>query len=98
MQNWFYKNLGDAMLADDSLQQIKQLFLQAYPDPAQQSDKAILYYHLSEGRLHCEVMVYFSPGCSSLAQALAADPCQKPSSSGLSLLIGDVRTLPHFND
>ncbi len=92
MQNWFYKNLGDAMLADDSLQQIKQLFLRTYPDPKQQSDKAILYCHLSEGRLHCEVMVYFSPGCSSMAQALAADPCHEPSNSDLSLLVGKLKT------
>lgn len=94
MQCWFYKNLGDAMLADDSLQQIKQLFLQSYPDPSQHSDKCILYYHLSERRLHCEVTVYFSPACRSMAQALDATPCEQPSSSGLGLLVGKLKTPP----
>ncbi len=91
MQSWFQKNLGDAMLADDSLQQIKHLFLQTYPNPSQRSDKGIFYCHLSEGRLHCEVMVYFSPTCNAIAHTLAAAPCKTPVNSGLSLLAGNLK-------
>ena len=43
----------------------------------------------SEGRLHCEIMAYFSPAASYIAEAFDAEPCEKPVRSGLALLSGD---------
>ena len=44
--------------------------------------------HNSEGHLHCQVEVYFSPAAAFLAKEIDADPCNKPSIDGLDLLIG----------
>jgi hypothetical protein len=43
----------------------------------------------SEGRLHCEVIVYFSPAAQQVAMAFGAEPCEKPARDGLGLLAGD---------
>jgi hypothetical protein len=93
MFSWFQKNLGDASLAQENLQQLKQQFLQTYPDQSATHDKALFYRHQSEGRLHCEVIVYFSPATADLATAVAATTCNKPDFSNLGLLIGDQRSI-----
>ena len=51
-------------------------------------DMAVFIRHESEGRLHCEIMVYFSPASVAIAKGFDADPCEKPSPAGLSLLLG----------
>ena len=43
----------------------------------------------SEGRLHCEVIGYFSPAAVEVAKAFDAQPCTKPMQAALSLLAGD---------
>ncbi len=48
----------------------------------------LFYRHEAEARLHCEVMVYFSPACSPIAKILGAKPCKTPSKVGLSYLAG----------
>lgn len=83
---WFTKSLGDAMLADASLEHLRSLFQAMYPLPADET--ALFFRHESEGRLHCEVWVYFSPSSRSIAQAVNATPSHKPFSPGLSLLAG----------
>lgn len=86
ISTWFTKNLGDAMLADASLEHLRTLFLAMYPSPADEA--GIFFRHESEGRLHCEVKVYFSPTSILVARAVSAIPSQKPSPAGLSLLAG----------
>lgn len=86
ISSWFTKNLGDAMLADASLEHLRTLFLTMYPLPA--DEVAMFFRHESEGRLHCEVKVYFSPTSILIAQAVSAVPSRKPSPAGLSLLAG----------
>ena len=43
----------------------------------------------SEGRLHCEVIAYFSPAAHEVAEIVEAEPCAKPARAGLGLLAGD---------
>jgi hypothetical protein len=50
---------------------------------------AVFTRHESEGRLHCEVMAYFSPSASEAAEAFDGQPCAKPARAGLGLLAGD---------
>ncbi len=50
---------------------------------------AVLTRPESEGRLHCEVIAYFSPAAADIAKAFDAEPCEKPARAGLGLLIGD---------
>lgn len=88
MRNWFLKNLGDAMLADDQQDRIKQLLLSAYSDADSPKEMAAFIRHESEGRLHCEVKIYFSPMSIAVAREVNAEPCEKPSPDGLSMLAG----------
>ena len=88
MRNWFLKNLGDAMLAGDQQDRIKQLFLSANSDANSPKEMDAFIRHESEGRLHCEVKIYFSPMSIDVAREVNAEPCEKPSPDGLSLLAG----------
>lgn len=88
MNTWFTKNLGDAMLAGEALAKLEADFLSACRKPYHPDGMAIFIRHESEGRLHCEVKAYFSPDAANLAKAVDADPCAKPSRTGLSLLVG----------
>jgi hypothetical protein len=88
MNVWFSKNLGDAMLAQESLDKIEKFFLSAYGKAGSHKEAAVFIRHESEGRLHCEVKVYFSPGSDIVAREFDADPCARPSCDDLSLLVG----------
>ena len=88
MRNWFIKNLGDAMLAGDQQDRIKQLLMSAYSDAGSPGEMAAFIRHESEGRLHCEVKIYFSPMAITVAREVDAEPCEKPSPDGLSMLAG----------
>jgi hypothetical protein len=88
MRNWFLKNLGDAMLACDQQDRIKQLLLSAYVHDGSPKEMAAFIRHESEGRLHCEVKIYFSPMSVAVAREVNAEPCEKPSPDGLSILAG----------
>ena len=88
MSTWFTSNLGDAMLAGDPLDHIKALLLSAYEGVSDSKEMAVFMRHESEGRLHCEVRIYFSPPAVDVAKAVGAIACRKPASDGLSLLAG----------
>lgn len=88
MTGWFAKNLGDAMLAWDSLDRIESLYTTLYGVADGRRDIAVFIRHESEGRLHCEVMAYFSSDAFLLAAALDAAPCERPSKHDLSLHVG----------
>ncbi len=88
MRDWFLKNLGDAMLACDQQDRIKQLLLSVYAHADSPKEMAAFIRHESEGRLHCEVKIYFSPMSAAVARQVNAEPCEKPSPNGLSILAG----------
>lgn len=88
MDSWFTKNLGDAMLASETLARIKKIFIEAHRATGEPSDMALYVRHESEGRLHCEVKIYLSPASSELAREIDARACEKPSLTGLGLLAG----------
>jgi hypothetical protein len=88
MNCWYTTNLGDAMMAGEALEQIKELFSVEYENGHSSKDRALFLRHESEGCLHCEVKVYFSPATVLVAKTVHATPCNKPSSDGLGLLAG----------
>ncbi len=91
MNTWFSCNLGDAMLATERLDAIQRCFLSVYEKLNQPEDMAIFYRHESEGRLQCEVKVYFSPKCATLAQEFDAIKSPRPASGDLGLLAGSPK-------
>jgi hypothetical protein len=92
MSIWFKKNLGDAMLAGDSLEKIEALFISVYGKADSAKELAVFIRHESEGRLHCEVIAFFSPDSVFVAREFDADPCERPSKYGLSLLVGSAES------
>ncbi|MBA1146600.1 hypothetical protein H0Z60_05965 [Ectothiorhodospiraceae bacterium WFHF3C12] len=89
MTRWHALNLGDAMLADPELQRLERAFELAYGADHDAGEKALFLRHESEGRLHCEVLVYFTPATRELAREMHARPCAPPAPQGLELVKGD---------
>lgn len=90
MSVWFTRNLGDAMLAGESIDRIRESFLSEYEKSGRPAAMALFIRHESEGQLHCDVKVFFSPASASVAQAFDAVPCARPSHDGLGLLAGSA--------
>jgi hypothetical protein len=86
---WHSLSLGDGITAVDLSEEILAAFRTAFTSAGKPTDMAIFTRHESEGRLHCEVMAYFSPSAVGLAKLFEAGPCSPPSRSGLGLLAGD---------
>jgi hypothetical protein len=93
MRAWRVKSLGDAMFAGEKLEHIKALFLAAYKKAGSPDDMAIYVRHEAEGRLHCEVKLYFTPATHEVAEAMSARYCPSPSHEGLGLLAGSKTAL-----
>jgi hypothetical protein len=85
---WHSVSLGDGITADESREEVRAAFQELYKSVEFATDIAVFTRNESEGRLHCEVIAYFSPAASALAKAFDAAPCQRPQRSGLGLLIG----------
>ena len=86
MSRWFAVNLGDAMLAGEALEDVRSKFVELTDNA---NDAAVLMRHESDGRLHCELWLYFPPELATLAASIGARPCDPPSAHGMGLLIGD---------
>ena len=89
MENWYSLRLGDGMLAATPLAEIEELFWDRFSSAGGPSAMAVFTRPESEGRLHCEVIAYFSPAAIDVARAFEAEPCEKPARAGLGLLAGD---------
>lgn len=76
------------MLASMPASQIEEAFLPSFAAAGRPPEMAIFTRPESEGRLHCEVIAYFSPAAREVAIAFDAEPCEKPARLGLILLAG----------
>jgi len=68
--------------------EIEEAFVDALAAAGSPLEMAVFTRPESEGRLHCEVMAYFSPAAREVAEAFDAEPCGKPARAGLGLLVG----------
>ena len=85
MKTWYSLSLGDGMTSGMASAEIEAAFAAAPRSPG----VAVFTRPEPEGRLHCEVIAYFSPAAQGLAKAFEAEPCEQPMRAGLSLLAGD---------
>jgi hypothetical protein len=92
MDNWYSLSLGDGMTAGMSSVEIEEQFQRSFTDAGEPLGMAVFTRSESEGRLHCEVIAYFSPAAVDMAQAFGARPCARPARVGLGLLAGDERS------
>ncbi|MCB1893910.1 MAG: hypothetical protein H6945_01675 [Zoogloeaceae bacterium] len=81
-ERWHVANLGDAMLAGAAVDAVRARFAE------HGGDSAVLMRHESDGRLHCELKLYFPPELAALAREFDTRPCPRPSADGLGVLIG----------
>lgn len=88
MEIWYSTSLGDGMTFDSAAAEIEETFAPAFAAAGSPPAMAVFTRPESEGRLHCEVIAYFSPASREVATAFEADPCAKPARTGLSLLAG----------
>src|SRR5215510_1485717 len=91
MEIWYSISLGDGITAATPSAEIEEAFQKAFTAAGSPPEMAIFSRLESEGRLHCEMMVYFSPAAENVAKSFDAQPCAKPVGSGLGLLTGDPR-------
>ena len=88
MEYWYSANLGDAIMAAEPSSELESLFQKAFAEAGKPAEMAVFTRMESEGRLHCEVIAYFSPAAQQVAQMFDARPCTKPMRAGLGLLAG----------
>ena len=89
MESWYSIGLGDGITAAMPSAEIESSFLPLFNAAGKPADMAVFTRLESEGRLHCEVIAYFSPTAQDVAKAFDAEPCEKPAPAGLELLAGD---------
>jgi hypothetical protein len=89
MDTWYSKELGDGMMAAMPSKEIEEVFLTSFVAAGRPPDMAVFTRHESEGRLHCEVVAYFSPAAGDVTKVFGAGPCGRPARTGLGLLAGD---------
>lgn len=78
MSDWHVLNLGDALLAEPELAELRERFEQTRHRHAIPDDTTLHIRHVSDGRLHCEVRIYFPPAAAALAEEFGAEPCEPP--------------------
>ena len=66
---WFSLDLGDGMIAFEPKETLREQFPAAYEAAGQPAHMAVFTRHELEGRLQCEVIAYFTPAVSALAQS-----------------------------
>jgi hypothetical protein len=76
--------------------QIEETLLPLFDEAGKPVDMAVSTRSESEGRLHCEVIAYFSPASGDVAEVFDAEPCEKPSRNGLGLLAGNPHCWSFF--
>ena len=87
--SWYSLSLGDGIMASMPAEGIREAFLPIFQQAGRPLDMAVFTRLESEGRLHCEVIAYFSPAAGEVAEVFDAEPCEKPFRAGLGLLAGD---------
>ncbi len=89
MNYWYSLNLGDGIMAGVPSAEIETFFQRAFISAGKPPEMAVFTRSESEGRLHCEVIAYFSPAAAEVALAFQAHACAQPARAGLGLLAGD---------
>ena len=88
MESWYSKTLGDGAAAFAPSTRIQKMFAPLFAALGQPSRMAVFSRH---DRRADVVTAYFSPAAAQLAAFFGARPCDKPSSEGIRLLVGDAR-------
>jgi hypothetical protein len=86
---WYSVSLGDGMTSGGLAAEIEEAVVELFNQTSRPPGMAVFTRPESEGRLHCEVIAYFSPAAEEVAKRFDAEPCEKPVRAGLGLLAGN---------
>ena len=86
---WTALVLGDAQTSFLDCRDIAETGEEFFEAAGRPPAMAVFARNDSEGRLHCEVTVYFSPAAHDLAKRYQAKACERPAPGALDLLAGD---------
>jgi hypothetical protein len=89
MEIWYSLSLGDGMTSGTLAAEVEEAFVPVFMAAGKPPAMAVFTRPESEGRLHCEVIAYFSPAARDIAIPFEAEPCGRPTRAGLSLLTGE---------
>lgn len=89
--SWYRLDLGDALLAEGELADIRRRSRAAFEAAGRPPGWAVYVVHVS-GDLHCRAQVFLSPVAAELARGLGARPCPPPQ-KGTSPMAGDATGL-----
>ena len=92
MHTWFKINLGDAMLANESLSDLKVRLTRVYEVAGRPECMLAIYRHETAG-LHCNVVVYLTRKFQEAARLDDAVSCNIPPFIDSGLLVGDKAML-----
>jgi hypothetical protein len=93
MTTWYCKALGDGGQAFEPSRQIQETFLPLFAAAGNPPDMAVFSLYDVDANV---VTAYFSPGASDIARMFGAQPCKKPTSERIGLLVGDARAWDLF--
>jgi hypothetical protein len=93
MDTWYCKVLGHGAAAFAPSARIQAMFSPLYAASGQPSSMAVFARH---DRKANRVTAFFSPRATELAALFGASPCEKPSSDGIGLLVGNARSWEIF--
>jgi hypothetical protein len=93
VETWYCKTLGNGAAATAPSRRIQQLFPPLYAASGQSPGMAVFARH---DRKANRVTAFFSPRATELAALFGASPCNKPSSDGIGLLVGNARSWELF--
>lgn len=85
--NWFYIDLGDAILATTHLHALKEELTTVYESPSGNDAMQALYRHES-GETQCHVIVYITDAFQQALFLPDALACKTPQFTDLSFLAG----------
>ena len=84
---WYSLNCGDPALCGSKVQEILLIFERISSACELPPGAAVFARHESNGDLHCELILYFTPEAITVARAVEAIACNKPVSRGLAKLL-----------
>jgi hypothetical protein len=91
MSTWYAKDLGEAIYGEDKFlhDTLYPFFEREFHLAGGPPEMAVFTRLESEGRIHCGLVVYFSPAAHGAARMVGASPCEKPMRAGLNLVAGE---------
>jgi len=99
LDNWYYKNLGDPLLASSEQESVSHafaIFVEHESKATPENPMALFYRHETHAHMHCELLLYIPPNCAAFALSIKAQRCAKPQIQDLAIFAGSAPALAYW--